>query len=163
MARRRLHPHTDGSRCDAGYDDYDGFEQNGCEAEPDDLAEPTELTAADPVVEGTIVPRDDVDRFVLPVDDRASIGCDGSLTITLTGPEPDPGTEGMTLQLYVTRGEGDDLRTLGVEYSAEGNPATVEIPEVCGRSDAGEIDVRVRPIGSDRSAGRYTLRRDGSF
>ncbi len=146
-------PHTDGETCDEGYDDYDSYPLNGCEAEPDGLDDPTELTAEDPVVQGTIVPRDEVDRFVLPVDDGFDLTCSGRLTITLTAPE------GTTMELDVRR----DGERIGREISAEGRPAEVSIGESCLGNDSGEIDVAVRAVGSDRSTDPYTLRRDGGF
>lgn len=152
-------PNTDGEACLEGFEDYDEVARNGCEAEPDGLDEPAPLTEDEPEVQGTIVPRDDIDRFVLPVVDAFDVDCSGQLTITLTAPEPEPDREPMQLQLYVTRGD----QVQGVEISAEGRPAVVTIDERCGRSDTGELQVRVRPIGSDRTGEPYTLTREGSF
>ena len=147
------YPNSDGDTCDEGYEDYDDYPLNGCEAGPDDLDDPTVLTADDPEVEGTIVPRDDVDRFVLPVDDGFDLTCSGRLTITLSAPSA------MTMELEVRR----DGQRVGREISAEGRDAVVELGEACGSDDTGELDVSVRAVGSDRSPEPYTLRRDGGF
>lgn len=144
---------TDGEACLGGFEDYDEYQLNGCEAEPDDLDEVTELTESSPSVQGTIVPRDDTDRFVLPVDDGFDLTCSGRLTITLIAPED------MQLELDASR----NGNRIGREISAEGRPAEVRVDEACGRNDSGEIDVTVRAVGSDRSAERYTLRRDGGL
>lgn len=153
------YPNTDGEVCDPGYADYDQLSLNGCEAEPDGLADPTRLTEDEPEVQGTIVPRDDEDRFVLPVDDGFDLTCSGRLTITLTGPPSGPGGTEFPMELDVRRGG----ERLGREISAPGRPAVVEVNEACGRDDTGEIEVTVRPVGSDRTAEPYTLRRDGSL
>ncbi len=152
-------PHTDGATCDEGFEDYDGYPPNGCEAEPDGLADPTRLTEDAPEVEATIVPRDDVDRFVLPVGDGFDLTCSGRLTISLVGPEPGPGRSDLQLELEVRR-DGD---LIGRETSTGGRPAVVEVTEACGRDDSGDLDVTVSPLGSDRSAAPYALQRTGTF
>lgn len=146
-------PNTDGRRCDEGFEDYDEDRENGCEAEPDGLDDPIELTDDMGEVEATIVPRDDVDEFVLPVDDGFSLTCDGSVTVTLTAPE------GMPLEMVVRRSNGDEA---GSAISAGGRPASVRVGEQCGTSD-GDLTVRVRPTDGSRVAEPYTLAREGSF
>jgi hypothetical protein len=145
-------PNTNGLRCDAGFADYDGEAENGCEAEPDDLDDPHELTEDDRSVEGTIVPRDDVDRFVLPTEDRGIL-CNGSVTVTLEAPD------GMDLQLEVRRDTGE---VMGIEEVPGGDEASVRVGERCIASD-GEITATVRAVGEARTGDPYTLSRDGSF
>ncbi|MGI8939411.1 MAG: protein kinase domain-containing protein [Iamia sp.] len=152
-------PNTDGEACLEGFEDYDGNNLTGCEAEPDDLPEVAELTAEDPGVQGTITPRDDVDRFVLPVDDAFDLTCSGRLTITLIAPPAGPGSAALQLELEVSR-DGDEL---GRATSVAGRPGIVDVGEACLSDDTGEIEVTVSPVGSDRSPRPYTLRRDGSF
>jgi len=145
-------PHTNGLRCDPGFADYDGEAGNGCEAEPDDLDDPEELDEDDGAVEGTIVPRDDVDRFVLPTDD-GGILCDGEVTVTLTAPA------GMDLQLEVRRDSGE---VMGIEEVRGGDDGSVRVGERCLVAD-GDITVTVRAVGEPRTGDPYTLRREGSF
>jgi hypothetical protein len=146
------YPNTGGFRCDPGYADYDGVDTNGCEAEPDDLDDPEVLTEAAGSVEGTIVPRDDVDTFRLPTHD-GGILCNGEVTVTLEAPE------GMDLLLEVRR---DDGELMGNEEVSGGDEVSVRVGERCIESD-GPISVTVRPTGEDRTGDPYTLSRDGSF
>ncbi len=60
-------PNTDGRRCLDGFADYDEDPANGCEAEPDDLPEGTELIDE---ISANLVPADDVDTFVVNVRDN---------------------------------------------------------------------------------------------
>jgi len=90
----------------------------------------------------------------MAVGDGAQLLCDGRFRVTITAPE------GMTVRLEVL--DGADL--LGETTSADGVSATVQIQEQeCFFSEARTLTARVSPIGSDRSAGEYTLVRDGSF
>ncbi len=146
-------PGTDGERCLDGFADYDDDVENGCEAEADDLPDGAELADGGPALEGTIVPRDDVDTFTVPVEDGFDLTCSGSVTVTLTAPE------GMVLEIEVAR--GDDV--LATATSDGGQPAELQVDERCGRDDTGELTVRVRPLGSDRVGDPYTIRRDGQF
>ena len=59
-------PGTDGRRCLDGFEDYDDDPENGCEAEDDGLGPVAELTEEDGEAEGTIVPRDEIDVWLLP-------------------------------------------------------------------------------------------------
>ncbi len=146
-------PNTDGRRCREGFEDYDGDTENGCEAEPDGLDDPIELTDEMGEVAATIVPRDDVDRFVLPVDDGFSLTCDGAVTVTLTAPP------GMPLEMEVRRANGN-VTARGT--SAGGRPTSVRVREECGTSD-GDLTVTVRPADDSRVGDVYTLAREGSF
>lgn len=146
-------PNTDGRRCDDGFADYDEDAGNGCEAEPDDLDDPHVLDEDAGSVEGTIVPRDDVDEFVLPTEDRGLL-CDGRIRVTLEAPE------GMDLELRVRRDSGESV---GTEEVAGGESATVSVGERCYVASDGDLTVTVRPIGESRTGEPYTLSRDGSF
>lgn len=144
-------PHTDGRRCLEGFDDYDEDPANGCEAAPDGLAALTPLTDR---VEGTIVPRDDVDTFALAVRDERQLLCDGELQVSLTAPP------GMSLRLEVL-GDGE---VLGQATSADGVAASVVLREPeCLSDDSTTLQAQVSPIGSDRSTEPYRLERRGSF
>jgi hypothetical protein len=105
-------------------------------------------------VQATIVPRDDVDTFTMPVGDGYQLLCDGRFTVTLTAPA------GMTVRLEVLDGE----EVLGQTTSADGVPASVRLGDPgCLSSDATTLTARVSPIGSDRTGAPYTLERSGSF
>jgi hypothetical protein len=139
--------------CLPGYDDYDDDPATGCEAEPDGLVDGTPLLDR---IEATIVPRDDVDRFSVAVQDRWQLLCDGVLTLTLTAPE------GMTLRLEIFDRSGEDL--LGEAVSTGGLPGEIVLPEPsCARDDSTTLLAVVRPVGSDRVAEPYVLERHGSW
>jgi hypothetical protein len=145
-------PNTDGVRCTAGFEDYDGDPATGCEAGPDGLPDGTPLVDR---IEGTIVPRDDVDRFTVEVEDRWQLLCDGVLTLTLTAPE------GMALRLEVLDRAGE--RLLG-EAISTGEPAEVSLPEPsCFQDDSTTLQAVVSPVGSDRVGDPYLLERRGSW
>jgi hypothetical protein len=146
-------PGTDGRRCLAGFEDYDEDPENGCEAEEDGLPDPAELTDETGEVQGTIVPRDDVDVFVLPADDGFDVTCSGRITVTLEAPE------GMVLEMTVTRRDGNVADRVLAEA---GSPGVVEVGERCGSPD-GDLSVEIRAVASDRVGEPYTLRREGSF
>jgi len=144
-------PGTDGRRCLEGFDDYDEDPANGCEAVPDGLADGTPLTER---IEGTIVPRDDVDTFAVEVRDERQLLCDGELRLTLTAPA------GVTMRLEVL----EDGEVLGQATSADGVPASVTLGEPeCLFDDGTTLQARVSAIGSDRTAEPYRLERRGSF
>lgn len=144
-------PGTDGRRCLEGFADYDERVANGCEAADDGLPAGAPL---EDVVEGTIVPRDDVDEFTMEVADRRQLLCDGQLRVTLTAPA------GTSLRLDVLAGD----EVLGQATSADGVAATVTVREPeCFGDDATTLTARVSPVGSDRSADPYVLERAGSF
>jgi len=147
-------PGTDGRRCLAGFEDYDEDAGNGCEAADDGLADDTPFPEDAAPVEGTIVPRDDVDTFAMAVGDGSQLLCDGRFTVRITAPE------GMTLLLEVLDGD----HVLGETTSAEGVQGTVTLREQeCFFSEARTLTARVTPVGTDRSAGTYELERSGSF
>lgn len=146
-------PGTDGEECLPGFEDYDGDRTNGCEAEEDGLDEPAVLTEDDEEIEATIVPGDDVDRFVLPADDGFSLTCDGEITVSLTAPE------GMALRMVVIRSDGN---TAADVIAAGGETVEAGVGERCGSTD-GDLAVEISPVGSDRSGEPYTLRRSGGF
>jgi hypothetical protein len=144
-------PGTDGRACLEGYEDYDGDAANGCEAVPDGLADGTPFEDR---IEGTIVPRDDVDTFSMEVGDGRQLLCDGRFTVTLTAPA------GVALRLEVL--DGDEV--LGQATSADGVAASVGLDEPeCLFDDSGTLTARVSPIGSDRTGAPYRLERRGSF
>lgn len=144
-------PNTDGRQCLQGFDDYDEDAANGCEAAPDGLVDGTPLTER---IEGTIVPRDDVDTFAVEVRDERQLLCDGELRLTLTAPA------GVTMRLEVL----EDGEVLGQSTSADGVPAPVTLREPeCLFDDGTTLQARVSAIGSDRTAEPYLLERRGSF
>ncbi len=144
-------PNTDGEACLVGFEDYDAQAENGCEASPDGLAD--DMPFVDPV-DGTIVPRDDIDTFAMEVGDGRQLLCDGRFTVTLTAPA------GVSLRLEVL--DGEDV--LGEAISADGVPASVTLREPeCLFDDSGTLTARVSPVGSDRTAEPYHLERRGSF
>lgn len=144
-------PHTDGRTCIDDHADYDGDAANGCEAVPDDL-DGTELIDR---IAATIVPADDVDRFPLVVDDEGDLGCNNTFRLTLTAPA------GTALRLELLDDEGD---VLDETTSADAVPAELAVRDPrCFRDDGGGYLAQVTPIGSDRSADRYVLTRQGSF
>jgi hypothetical protein len=147
-------PGTDGRRCLPEFEDYDEDPANGCEAAGDGLADGAEFPADAEPIDATIVPRDDVDTFAMPVGDGSQLLCDGRFNVRLTAPQ------GMTLLLEVLDGE----EVLGETTSAEGVTGTVTLREQeCLFSEARTLTARVSPIGSDRTAGSYRLERSGSF
>ena len=147
-------PGTDGRRCLPERADYDGAATNGCEAAGDGLPDDAPFPEGAAPMEGTIVPRDDIDTFAMRVGDGYQLLCDGQFTVTLTAPS------GMTLRLEVL--DGHDV--LGQTTSADGLPASVRLRErECLVSDARTLRARVSPIGSDRTGAPYRLERSGSF
>ncbi len=146
-------PGTDGRACLPGFEDYDGDRANGCEARDDGLDDPAILTDDDGEIQGTMVPSDDVDRFVLPADDGFSLTCDGKITVSLSAPE------GMALRMVVIRSDG---ATAADEIVAGGETVDASVGERCGSTD-GDLAVEISPVGSDRTAEPYTLSRSGGF
>ena len=143
-------PFTDGDRCIADHADYDGDAANGCEAAP----HANEASELDDVVEGNIVPADDVDRYEVQVEDKLQVLCDGTLQFRLEAPA------GMILGLEVL----DDGEVIGQDSTANGGPATVVRTEAqCGGDDTTTLEVVVRPMGDARVAGDYRLTREGDF
>jgi hypothetical protein len=148
-------PGTDGRHCLAGFEDYDEDAANGCEAADDGLADGTSFPEGAAPIDGTIVPRDDVDTFAMHVGDGSQLLCDGRFTVRLTAPA------GMALLLEVLDPEG---RTLGQATSAGGVTGAVTLREPqCLTSDATTLTARVSPVGSDRTGEPYRLERSGSF
>lgn len=147
-------PGTNGRRCLAAFEDYDEDPGNGCEAAEDGLPEEAAFPEGAAPVEGTIVPRDDVDTFAMDVGDGSQLLCDGRFTVRITAPK------GMTVLLEVL--DGDEV--LGEATSADGVPGTVTLREQeCLFSEARTLVARVSAVGSDRSGGAYRLERSGSF
>lgn len=147
-------PGTDGRACLAGFEDYDEEPDNGCEAADDGLADGQPFPEGADPVQGTIVPRDDVDTFAMQVGDGYQLLCDGRFTVTITAPAD------MTLRLEVF--DGDEL--MGQTTSADGVTARITLDDPdCLFSDAKTLTARVSPIGTDRSAGDYSLERSGSY
>ncbi len=147
-------PGTDGRRCLPGFADYDTDADNGCEARADDHVDGARVPEGAAPVRGTIVPRDDVDTFAMPVGDGYQLLCDGRFRVTLTAPAD------MTLRLEVL--DGDEV--VAQTTSADGVAAAVTLDDPdCLFSDARTLTARVSPIGSDRAAGDYVLERSGSY
>jgi hypothetical protein len=146
-------PGTDGRRCVEGRVDLDDDPIDGCEAEPDALADGTvvdrELTA-------NLVPADDVDTYTLDVDDGFQLLCDGRITVTLIAP---PAT---TMRVVLLDPEGE---VRGEAVSADGSTGEVVFRERdCGGDEAGPYAVRVSLVaGSAASAEYYTLTESGSL
>jgi len=144
-------PGTDGRRCIEGRDDYDDDATNGCEATPDrvDGRELVDRIAA------TIVPADDVDRYLVPVDDDGDLLCDGTLRLVLVAPA-------RTALRLVLRDDAD--AAVAETTSADGVPGELAVEEPrCFQDDAGTYVAEVQPIGTDRSAESYVLTRSGGF
>ena len=147
-------PGTDGRACLAGFEDYDEDPDDGCEAAADRLPDDVDFPEGADPLEATIVPRDDVDTFALPVGDGSQLLCDGRFTVQVTAPA------GMTIRLEVL----DDGELLGEATSADGVPAAVVLRErECLFSEARTLVARVSPIGTDRSGDPYRIERSGSF
>jgi hypothetical protein len=143
-------PFTDGDQCIQDHADYDGDAANGCEAAPH-LSEDRELVD---VVEGNIVPADDVDRYEVQVEDKLQVLCDGVLEFRLEAPA------GMILGLEVL----DDGEVIGQATTVDSAPATVALNEQqCGGDDTTTLEVVVRAVGEDRVAADYRLTREGDF
>jgi hypothetical protein len=144
-------PGTNGTRCVDLRADYDGDEDNGCEALPDQL----DGTRLDDRVRPTIVPAGDVDEFEVVVDDGPQVLCDGEVRFTLTAPD------GITLHLEVLAADG---RSLGEVTSAAGVAAPLVVGEPdCGGDDGQTLTARVEAVGSDRTAAPYLLERSGNW
>ena len=144
-------PHTDGRVCIDDHADYDGSRANGCEAAPDDV-DGSELVDR---VEATIVPADDVDRFLLRIDDRSDLGCNNTFRLTVEAPT------GLALRVELY---DDDGQVVGQTTSADGIPGEIAISDPrCFRGDEGDFVAEVTPFGSDRSGTPYVLSRSGSF
>jgi hypothetical protein len=143
-------PFTDGDQCIQEHADYDGDAVNGCEAAP----HPNEDSELVDVVEGNIVPADDVDRFEVQVEDKLQVLCDGTLEFRLEAPS------GMILGLEVL----EDGEVIGQDTTVSGAPATVTLNEAqCGGDDTTTLEVVVRPMGDQRVAEDYRLTREGDF
>jgi hypothetical protein len=145
-------PNTDGTRCLDGYDDYDGDPENGCEAEADDQ----DGRGLDTRIEANIVPRDDVDRYPLVIEDPAQHLCAGEVEITLEAPPE------MTLVLEVVDHSGT---VVAEDVADEGVPATVVLggAQCDADADRASFEVVVRADGPVRTAEPYVLTRTGSF
>ncbi|HEX6425990.1 MAG TPA: serine/threonine-protein kinase [Acidimicrobiales bacterium] len=143
-------PHTDGASCIDDHDDYDRIAANGCEAAPDDR----DGERLDERIEANIVPRDDVDTYVLELDDEIQRLCDGTIEIRLDAPR------GMVLDLELR----DHLGIVDRATSVGGVPAVVRLTEErCGADDRTTYDVIVRATGDARVADDYALTREGGF
>lgn len=147
-------PGTDGRVCLAGFEDYDEDRENGCEAAEDDLLDDTAFPEGAEPVEGTIVPRDDVDTFAMAVGDGYQLLCDGRFTVLITAPA------GMTVRLEIL--DGDELLDQTTSSDGVASRVTLDDPD-CLFSDARTLTAKVSPIGSDRTGATYTLERAGSF
>ena len=148
-ARPSPAPGTDGRGCLGGFEDYDEDAGNGCEAADDGLADDTAFPEGAEPIEGTIVPRDDVDTFAMAVGDGSQLLCDGRFTVRITAPE------GMTLLLEVL----DDDEVLGQTTSAHGVQGTVTLrEEECFFSEARTLTARVSPSAPTATGGHVPPR-----
>ncbi|MDZ7675878.1 MAG: hypothetical protein U5K30_12525 [Acidimicrobiales bacterium] len=144
-------PNTDGERCIADHDDYDGLASNGCEAEPDDV-DGAELEDR---LEATIVPADDTDEYPVRVSDEGDLLCNNTLRLRITAPA------GMAVRLELHDDEGSVVEET---TSADGVAGELAVSDPrCFQDDSGTYRTVVTPSGSDRSAGPYLLERSGSF
>jgi eukaryotic-like serine/threonine-protein kinase len=141
---------TDGRACVQAHADYDRNRANGCEAAPDTVDGASLIG----VTRANIVPADDVDTYVVKVEDHLQIFCDGTLEIRLEAPR------GIVLGLEVSDEDG----LIQQATAAAGTPAVIRLGEQsCGGNDARTLRAVVRPIGSDRVADEYKLSRHGDF
>jgi len=146
-------PGTDGRRCIGERVDLDDDPADGCEAVPDGLADGTVLEGE---LSANLVPADDVDTYVLDVDDGFQVLCDGRITLTLTAP---PAT---TMRLMLLDPD-DEVR--GEAVSADGLTGELVFRERdCGGDEGGTYAVTVSLVaGSAPSAEDYTLTESGSL
>ncbi|MEO6987596.1 MAG: serine/threonine-protein kinase [Aquihabitans sp.] len=146
-------PNTDGRVCINGHADYDGDPTNGCEAAPD--GNPPNLVL-DEAIEGNIVPADEVDRFLLPVEDRFNLLGDGKLKVTLTAPA------GSIMRLTVLSSSGKVLGT-GISSGEETLVLTMQEPSRLGDdSTTLTIEVSLEP-GAVPTEAPYRLTTSGSW
>ncbi len=144
-------PFTDGLRCIEDHADYDGLASNGCEAAPDGL----DGTRLDNRIAANLVPRDDVDRYEVHVNDEGDLGCRNTLELEITAPA------GTAVALELRDDTGDLVERT---TSADGVPGHITVRDPhCFRNDEGDFVAIVSPVGSDRSAEDYVLTRSGSF
>jgi len=144
-------PNTDGRRCIEDHADYDGLPSNGCEAAPDDV-DGDELV--DRIV-ANIVPADDVDRYLVRIEDEADLGCNNTFRLRVVAPS------GLSLRLALY---DDDGALVGEATSADGIPAEISLQDPrCFRGDAADYVAEVTATGTDRTAEGYVLTRSGSF
>lgn len=145
-------PNTDGRRCTAEFADYDGLVENGCEAEPDDV-DGAELSPGEPLA-ATLVPSDDTDEYYFEVRDETSLLCEGSVSLSVTAPN------GMSLRVDVWQ----RAERLATERVGAGDRSQIDIVEPgCPGDDSGVLEVRVSPIGDERSGDQYRLTVEGTF
>jgi len=149
-ADERPAPNTDGTACLPGWFDHDGDPATGCEAPYDGIDDGTVLTGR---LSGTIVPDGDVDRLLVPLDDRFQLFCDGVVRLTLTAPA------GLALELTAF----DDGRSVGSIRVAGGETGTLVLREPsCFGDDSTVLEVVIRAVAG-RSAEPWTLERSGSW
>ncbi len=143
--------HTDGTQCLTGWGDIDGDRRNGCEA----AADTRDGTALTGTVQANLVPADDTDRYPMHIEDSFSIGCKGTVEVTLTAPA------GTTMVLELLEG----ATPIGRATSKGPAPAHIRLTEPnCGRDDTVDLTATVRYAkGSPPSATPYTLSRHGDF
>jgi hypothetical protein len=146
-------PGTDGRRCLTGRADYDDDPADGCEAKAD--ANPDRLTLDGPAT-ANLVPADDVDEYLVPVEDQPQILGDGEVRITLTAPA------GVSQRLTVLDPDSGDV--LGTVVSSDGAPASVTRRDPhFGSDDSTTLLARVEPFGSDVTGARYRIEKTGSY
>lgn len=146
-------PGTDGDRCLAGRDDYDGDPTSGCEAETDGIPDGSVIDR-DAEVTANLVPRDDVDSWRYEVGDGFQLLCDGRVDITFAA------APGVAQQLQVLDGE----EVLATTSSADATPVSLSLGDPnCFGSDATTLTLVVSSVGSDRSSESYRLRVRGSY
>ena len=137
-------PHTDGARCLADHEDYDGDPENGCEAVPDRAGDT--LLVDD--VRATIVPSDDVDVYTIAPEVVTARPCGEPLALTLVAPA------GMDLRLEVVSGGA----VLDEATTAPDRPAVVMLgPERCAAAETGVLEAVVTPLRDGRVAEPYLL------
>lgn len=125
---------TDGTRCLAGFGDYDNEPANGCEVSALEVPPSSELTAKNPIT-ANIVPQDSVVVLKRPVKDNFNLLGDGTLHIRLKPPPEGifrltvKDAEGKVLKNGITS-NGDELDFALVEPSTFGDDSTTLTVEV---------------------------------
>ena len=146
-------PNTDGRVCINGAADYDGDPTNGCEAEPD--GNPPNMELDDPI-EGNIVPADEVDQYVLAVEDKFNVLGDGKVKVNLTAPA------GSIMRLTVRSSSGNVIDT-GISSGGKKLTLTMQEPSRLGNDTTVlTIEVGLEP-GSVPTADPYRLTTSGSW
>jgi len=148
-------PNTDGERCVDGAQDYDDDPANGCEAVPDDNPTDLELTADNPIT-GTIVPEDEVDRYLRPVVDKPNALGNGTLHIRFTAPK------GAVYRITVYDEDGDEMDSATSTNGEEVDLSFTEPNIFTGDDTTFTVEIRNEP-GFTPVAAPYRLTTSGQY